>query len=182
MFAFMGSICCHGKLEDSGAQLESSMRAHRGTGGSARAAPVPAELPCSGASPAAPPLPNCPTRVRAPGSAKSVATGSTRSLGHQIHSLREKRHFSKLSQVLKTRVTLFSPQLLPQATFGSRSARTTATNYMHLPRQYTKQPRKIMIPNRAPGFGAWLVFVLDFFFFLLGLFFFFRVQAFFFFF
>lgn len=65
----------------------------------------------------------------------------------------EKRHFSKLSQVLKTRVTLFSPQLLPHPTFSSRSARTTATNYMHLPRQCTKQPRKLLIPTGLHGLG-----------------------------
>lgn len=70
----------------------------------------------------------------------------------------EKRHFSKLSQVLKTRVTLFSPQLLPRPTFGSRSAKTTATNYMHLPRQRTKQPRKILIPTGLHGLGLGFVF------------------------
>lgn len=140
MFAFMGSICCHGKLEDSGTQLELTMQAQRQPPWLQPAlAHVPVEVPLSGASAGAPLPPNFPTRFLVLCSAKSVPTGSTRSLGHQIRSLREKRHFSKLSQVLKTRVTLFSPQPLPQPTFGSRSART-ATNYMHLPRQRTKQP------------------------------------------
>lgn len=79
----------------------------------------------------------------------------------------EKRHFSKLSQALKTRVTLLSPQLLPQPTFGSRSARTV-TNYMHLPRQRTKQPPKILIPTglHALGFGWFWLGYFSFFFFL----------------
>lgn len=94
MFAFMGSICCHGKLEDSGTQLEFTMQARRQHPWLQPApAHVPVEVPISGASTVTLLLPNFPTHFLLLCSAKSVVTDSTRSLGHQIHSLGEKRHF-----------------------------------------------------------------------------------------
>lgn len=136
MFAFMGSICCHGKLEDSGTQLEFTMEAQRQHPWLQPVpARVPVEVPISGASTVTRLLPNFPTHFLLPCSAKSVATGSTGSPGRQIHSLRGKK---ALFQVI--------PSAKRQGLLHSR------LNFFLIPRLvHVQQEQQLQITCTFPG-------------------------------